>query len=393
MRNWTAGLDALLGELDRNLRGAVKRVRATLGESPLEVICYRGFANADAAVVLGRVVASRRVGPSSAGDSALRNLLNTYRRVDSDPVPFAELAIEYAGAATTVRADDEGFFEATLTLPPEAANREPGDEWSSCRTELLAPTRTGGAIGGRAELLRPPRSATLGVISDIDDTVIQSRVSSFLLAARTLAMENARTRLPFPGVAAFYRALRDGASGSDRNPVFYVSSSPWNVYDVITEFMELQGLPRGPVLLRDWDITFGALSSSRHFDHKGAAIRRILTMYPRLPFILIGDTSQHDPEIYRRIVSEFPGRIRAVYIRDVNLDEARSTAVRTLADEIRADGSALVLAEDTLGPATHAAEAGWISAAALPFVREDKLADEGATDEKVAANPLDPSPG
>ena len=140
---------------------------------------------------------------------------------------------------------------------------------------------------------------------------------------------NARTRLPFPGVAGFYRALRDGATGDENNPIFYVSSSPWNLYDVISEFMDLQEIPRGPILLRDWDYQPRiALVAIRHFDHKGVAIRNIMQMYPELPFILIGDTSQHDPEIYRQFVEEFPGRIPAIYIRDVTQNAERSAAVR-----------------------------------------------------------------
>ena len=91
---------------------------------------------------------------------------------------------------------------------------------------------------------------------------------------------NARTRLPFPGVAAFYRALRNGAGGDEKNPIYYVSSSPWNIYDVIAEFMDIQEIPRGPLLLRDWDIGWGSLASSHHFDHKGVAIRNIIHLDP-----------------------------------------------------------------------------------------------------------------
>jgi Uncharacterized conserved protein len=225
-------------------------------------------------------------------------------------------------------------------------------------------------------MLVPPPSVRFGVISDIDDTVIQSRVSNFLLAARTVLLGNARTRLPFPGVAAFYRALHDGATGHEHNPIFYVSSSPWNIYDVIAEFMELQQIPRGPILLRDWDIALGALSSTRHFDHKGEAIRRILATYPELPFILIGDTSQHDPEIYRAIVQEFPRRIRAIYIRDVTRNAERSAAVQKLAEEVRASACTLVLSQDTIGAARHTLEAGWIAPAALAEVERGTSADE-----------------
>src|SRR4029450_12845404 len=120
-------------------------------------------------------------------------------------------------------------------------------------------------VDGKGEIPIPPSTARFPRVSDIDDTVIQSRVSNFLQAARTVMLGNARTRLPFPGVAAFYQALRKGLTGDEKNPVFYVSSSPWNIYDVISEFMDLQKIPKGPLMLRDWDIKLSALASSRHF--------------------------------------------------------------------------------------------------------------------------------
>jgi phosphatidate phosphatase APP1 len=103
-----------------------------------------------------------------------------------------------------------------------------------------------------------------------------------------------------------------------------------------------------------------------------------------MQFMLIGDTSQHDPEIYSQIVREFPERVKAIYIRDVTASVERSGAVKKLAEEILAAGSTLVLAEDTLGAARHAAEQGWISTDALPDVQQEKRADEGRDDTKVA---------
>jgi phosphatidate phosphatase APP1 len=237
----------------------------------------------------------------------------------------------------------------------------------------------------KGKILVPPPTARFGVISDIDDTVIQSRISNFLQAARTVMLGNARTRLPFPGVAAFYRALRSGVGGDEKNPIYYVSSSPWNIFDVIAEFIDIQKIPRGPLLLRDWDLGWGMLSSSRHVEHKESAIRNIMQLHPEMQFILIGDTSQQDPEIYRKIVAEFPNRVKAIYIRDVTRNMARSNTVKKLADEVLAAGSVLVLAENSLGAARHAAENGWISSDTLPEIGEEKRADEGHDSTKVPA--------
>jgi len=381
MSEWAARVDSLLGDLRKNINAAARVARSVLDEDPLEILAYRGYGSPSRAHVYGRVLEKRGVSVSTDADSTLRNLLNTLRRAESDPVPFARVSIGYANSVSEMNADDEGFFGGWINVDPPLVE---DSEWHRYETTLVAPLPSG-SVKGVGEVLVPSPRARFGVISDIDDTVIQSRVSNFLQAARTVMLGNARTRLPFPGVAAFYRALRNGLAGDEKNPVFYVSSSPWNIYDVISEFMDLQQIPHGPLMLRDWDIGLGSLSSDRHFEHKGVAIKNIMQLYPGMQFILIGDTSQHDPEIYSRIVAEFPQRVKAIYIRDVTGTAERSAAVKKLADEVLAAGSTLVLAEDTLGASRHAVEQGWIAAESLPDVQKEKRADEGRDDSKVAA--------
>jgi phosphatidate phosphatase APP1 len=314
--------------------------------------------------------------------------VNTYKRLASDPLPLARVRARVGGAEHEIVADDEGFFRAWLR---PAAELPVGPLWHSVTLELLSPLRAAQSrVRATQHVLTPPPEAAFGVISDMDDTVIQSRMTNFLQAARTVILGNARTRLPFPGIAAFYQALQRGAEGvAVVNPIFYVSSSPWNLYDVITEFLDLQQIPNGPLLLRDWDLNRWALLPKRRYAHKGKIIREILMTYPTLPFILIGDSGQQDPEIYRAIVGEFPDRILAVYIRDVTRRRQRAEAIRKLADEVLAARSMLILVDDTEAAARHAAEHGWIARDALPAVREEKKADEGETGEKVEAPGVD----
>ncbi|MFL5594616.1 MAG: phosphatase domain-containing protein, partial [Gemmatimonadaceae bacterium] len=271
MPNWRARLGSLLEDVKKQLGGAARAVDSALDKDPFEVLVYRGYGNATRAHVSGRALEVRKVSASTDTDSTFRNLLNTYRRAEADPLPFARVTVDYAHTSTNLTADDEGFFSGWIDLVQPLTG---GNEWNEYKVSLVEPVHPHiEPVGGKGEILVPPHSAQFGIISDIDDTVIQSRVSNFLQAARTVMLGNARTRLPFPGVAAFYRALRDGATGDEKNPIYYVSSSPWNIYDVITEFMDIQKIPRGPLLLRDWDIGWALLSSSRHVDHKAAAIR------------------------------------------------------------------------------------------------------------------------
>ena len=143
-----------------------------------------------------------------------------------------------------------------------------------------------------AHVLVPSPDAAFGVISDIDDTIVHTNATSLLGMARSI-IRNAASRLPFEGVADLYRALH-----VERNPIFYVSSSPWNLYELLHDFMEINGIPHGPMFLQDWGIDESTLILASHTEHKLAQIQTLVDYYPELKFVLIGDSGQHDPEIY-----------------------------------------------------------------------------------------------
>jgi phosphatidate phosphatase APP1 len=161
------------------------------------------------------------------------------------------------------------------------------------------------------------------------------------------------------------------------NPLFYVSSSPWNLYDLLAQFFNLQGIPVGPVLfLRDWGLTEKEVLPTHHRQFKTGLIRQMLDFYAHMPFILIGDSGQEDPEIYADLVKSYPKRIQAVYIRNISRDLQRPEAVRKLASRVLDAGSTLVLADDSLAIAKHALEEGYIAPTAIEAIRENKQKDE-----------------
>ena len=373
-----------LSELASDLAGDAKRaVDRALGKTgAYRVIGYRGYGTTDRALVLGRVLEHTRIASAEASQARWRNLLAMLQRIDAEPLPFAKVEARVGQNETQIVADDEGFLRRWVEMRPAL---RPG-EWHTVYLDVVAGPDTPVATAAHvpARVLVPSTHAELGVISDMDDTVLQSEITSFVRAARLMLLENARTRLPFPGVAAFYRALEQGTAGASANPIFYVSSSPWNLHDVIADFLDAQQIPAGPMLLRDWDIGREMLGTR---EYKLTQIREILATYPLLPFILVGDSGQQDPEIYQTLVREFPGRILAIYIRNVSPHPERSEAIRALAQQVTEAGSSLLLADDTLTAARHAAAHGWISEDALGEIGTEKRADEGVTDAKA------PTPG
>jgi phosphatidate phosphatase APP1 len=201
------------------------------------------------------------------------------------------------------------------------------------------------------------------VISDIDDTVVQTGSDHLLRIAGNTLLGNARTRLPFNGASAFYRALYRGVltAGGEGNPLFFVSGSPWNLYDLFLDFFNLHEIPGGPLIfLRDWGLAENDFFPSHTRQYKLGWCRLIMDLYRDLPFILVGDSGQMDPEIYQELVDLYPGRIRAIYIRSVSRRRGRVAAIQMLAEKTARDGSQLVLAENTQSLVAHARSQGWI---------------------------------
>ncbi len=78
-------------------------------------------------------------------------------------------------------------------------------------------------------------------------------------------------------------------------------------------------------------------------------------------------------------MSEYPGRIRCVYIRNVLSRARRAVELEHLARQVRAAGSQLVVVDDTVTAARHAAQAGWIRWEEVPRVREHQREDTGSS--------------
>ena len=283
------------------------------GEDPMMIVPYRGYCSTKRLFLKGRVLEDETyfAGKSSHELSAI---LNSFKRFETDEIPFAEVSIRMADQTFKVRADHEGYFTLdTDWNPPQEALK---NRWLRADLELTEPTSgEEGApkITSQGEVLLPSKQASYGIITDVDDTVLQTHVNSRLKLKMLYAtfMQHAEQRLPMEGIVELFQAFAKGKGGQSENPIFYVSNSPWNLYDLLEQFMDIHELPKGPILLRD----FGIRPSGEFSQHKFAAITNILDTYPDLPFIMLGDTASKDADFYLQFAEQYPGRIKAIYIR------------------------------------------------------------------------------
>jgi phosphatidate phosphatase APP1 len=258
---------------------------------------YIGHATRDATILRGRVLTSIRRGNPKPNQSALTNLRQMTSLFLTDEVANVTLICN----DVTTQTDEEGYF--TLTLP-----RTDQTGWVD-----YAVTISGSDETTACPVLIPDPDAKYIVISDIDDTVLKTGAYSLLRNLWTSLTGNALTRHVFPDAISFMNRMSDGGL----NPIYYVSSSPWNLHHFLEQIFDRSGLVRGPKFLRDLGISETQFISGTHGDHKGASIDAIINGSATNDIILVGDTGQHDPFVYRDAIKRHPNRIKYVVLRQV----------------------------------------------------------------------------
>ena len=373
MQKWKNKLMNIAIKVDDAADKAMLLLRQRIGSTdPIHIIPYRTYGTANNIYVRGRVLEDKKMAVNE-NDQVFANLVNMYKRFETDEVPGAKVLLHVGEETLATLTDKEGYFVFNTTaLSPISSD----ELYYTLPLSLATPTHIPvSSLTASAEMMIPPSDAEYGIISDIDDTIIRTGATSLLAMGKTVLLGTARTRLPFAGVAAFYKALQLGRNGKRNNPFFYVSSSPWNLYDLITDFMDHNEIPAGPLLLRDFGLQSESFMSGNYLSHKFKEIAQILDTYPNLNFVLAGDSGEQDPPIYYEVVKQYPGRILCIYIRDVSSHKHEAT--RHIANELDKLGIEMLLTEHTVEAAEHAALKGLIFKQEVPAIIQDKKEDTG----------------
>lgn len=347
-----------LGFAERRVRSAVHvapgavlglRARFTVPRR-FRIVPHLGHGSGDHVVVRGRVVDSDEPAGAVEGEGPGAAVRRTVSRFLTRGLPAVPLRIRAGSVVVETSTDARGYFERAI----EPGHLAGDAAWTTVDVELARPYR---GVTGRhttqAQVRVPGPRTTFGVISDVDDTVLLTGAQrAGEMIARTLT-GSFLTRTPMPGAPELYRSLADGRTGRDENPIFYVSSSPWNLHGFLTSFLAHRAFPSGPLLLRDWQ---DAEHGRGHGAAKHRSITEILQLHPEIAFVLLGDSGQEDPRIYADVIRAHPGRVLAVYIREVRLDPGDGRVERVI--DGRDDDVPFVLAADSAAIAAHATGLG-----------------------------------
>lgn len=280
----------------------------------IKIVNYTGYGNANKLVCRGRVLVDKDT-DSLEHDSFLKDFIKSYRRVESNEIPYQVLNAKWGGFTKEIKTNSEGFY----LLEQKFKDFEPQKRFETFSLSILKAHKKDNWLKARintvGKIMFPPSTAKFGVVSDIDDTILKSDVlSRFKLKMFYNALfVKASKRMPIYDANTWYNKLLDG-NGKEGNPFFYVSHSPWNLYTYLNEFLSINNFPEGPVLLRDFGMNKkDALQNYK--THKADEVENILKMYPKLPFILIGDGGEKDAHIYLKLKEKYPKQIKAIFIR------------------------------------------------------------------------------
>jgi len=261
---------------------------------------YRGYTTADALVLRGRVLSGmrrRKPLPEQSRWTNLKQMVALFLTAE-----VSDVAVEVTDLGIGAKSDAEGYV--TIEVPRDG-DLTPG--WIKLSVDIVDLDKTPVPF----PVLVPSPDARFGVISDVDDTMIETGAYSLARNMWTTFTGSALTRHVFPDSVAMMDELSDNGT----NPVFYVSSSPWNLHHFLDTLFARHNLVPGPMFLRDLGVSEKKIIAGSHLDHKGAAIDKIIEANPGLNFILCGDTGQHDAEVYLEAIHRHPGRILAIVLR------------------------------------------------------------------------------
>ncbi|MDZ7743920.1 MAG: phosphatase domain-containing protein [Bacteroidota bacterium] len=367
-------LKKILKPITRPFKWLKLYVKQRMGWLGVPVILpFDSYGNKSGVFIRGMLTEDKGIARPRSGQSKWTNMLAMIKRFSGEGIPGVDIQVECLGHRKVVETDEYGIFAAefnNIEIPQNKIHlkfkAELMDELVEKQPRIIA--------GGDIHL--PGKNANTLVVSDIDDTIIVSHASKIIRKLRLLLFRNALTRVAFPGATAFYEALREGR-GEENNPFFYVSSSEWNLYDMLRDFFEFNNFPPGVLLLRTMKIKGIKLlfSGKGKHEHKIEKIEHLLKIYPGLDFILIGDSGQKDPEIYYHIMKKHPDRIKAAYIRHIRVG-FREKRFLELSNDLKKTGKDMLLVGSSLEAAKHAALNAYIKKSSLKHIASQKSRQE-----------------
>ncbi|MFK5584770.1 App1 family protein [Serinicoccus sp. LYQ131] len=289
------------------------------------VFGYTGYGSPDRARVFARVLLSphepeeSRTALTHVEDSLLDIAQRGWRFFLTAPAVDVPVTVRLGEAQAWATTDRGGYVDIEVRghgLPPG---------WQ----EALVEVGNGDTLTVSVLVVDP--AVQVGLVSDIDDTVMVTHLPRMLIAGWNTFVRSEQVRQAVAGMGAMYRSLLAESPGM---PILYLSTGAWNTAPAITRFLRRHDFPVGPMLLTDWGPTNTGWFRSGQ-KHKEEELRRLRHDFPGMRWILVGDDGQHDPVIYGEFAQEFPEAVEAICLRELTpAEQVLSSGLPVATDEL-----------------------------------------------------------
>lgn len=293
------------------------------------ITVFPAYSDGAALVVEGRIVERHGSARPDGSDGSLTNLRRSARQFFNDERQQQLIRLRLPGYSGQASSDGEGYFRLT-----GKATLAPG--WHEIQAE-------GGKTSAVGQLLVVPPENRLGLISDLDDTILVSEVTDKRRLLANTFLKNAAQRQAVPGMAALYTKVMAHNPLPATAPLFYLSASPRQMHEAIADFLGRNAFPPGVLITKRITNDFSSEPRLDQFAYKTAKIEEIFARLPWVRFVLVGDDGERDPEIYDWVRQRYPERVADIWIRRVSPDPQRHRPPqqKNLADILGAEPSAI----------------------------------------------------
>jgi len=286
---------------------------AASAHDEVAIAVHHAYGTQRSFLIEGRVAERRNGREYRPADSWLTNLRRSLGSLRTEELKGAPLRLTFGMRTWELQTDGDGYFKLRSETPPAVASG-----WQPVFVEVV-----GDPVRAEAQLLVVPDGETIGIISDVDDTVLVTEVSDRSRMLAHTFLENPLQRQPFVGMALLYRSIVARNASPDIAPVIYLTGSPRQLLPAISAFLQHNGFPAGPIVAKKVTDGDGGDPLLDQEGYKRDHIESILKDLPDVRFVLSGDDGERDPEVYRAVRERHPTRVEAIYIRHVSRDPAR----------------------------------------------------------------------
>jgi phosphatidate phosphatase APP1 len=266
---------------------------------------YRGYLAGNKIYCLARVMKHFKINWKKSNRLSLFGA--SLKRWVSSEIPYAKVQINFLNHTFIVESNKEGFIVLDEEIPLPAKSEKVLPISFKIRSDRYNITDT----FFQGEIINPGIPKRI-IISDIDDTIIHTNVLSKVAMVYNSVMVGFENRKMISQANEFLHLLSD----DKEYPVFYVSNSPFNLYEYLRRFLEFNKFQNGPLFLRDYGKE-NTIIPEKVASHKHYIIEKLLNRFPQSEFVLLGDGAEHDPYIFAELKEKYKERITHIFLRKI----------------------------------------------------------------------------